>query len=186
MGQGLKLSELDRKTRGVIQKHSRPTLIIVDDFESESNAPTPERRVANKKWITEAVIPCLTPDGRLVMVGTVISDDCFLMWAKEASSWITLEYTIVDEHFGEPTWQDRFPKEKIEQIRKEFEEFGNLGGFYQEYMNQPQVPEDVRLKNNGFKYHDFDVVRINNLNYLQNINADDRILTPCYLTAVLT
>ena len=181
-GARIKALGTGQKPRGVIQRHSRPTLIVIDDFESESNAPTPERRTGNRKWVTEAVIPTLTPDGRIIMVGTVISDDCFLLWAKEAHSWQTLEYTILDDN-GCPTWEDRFPLTKIESIRQEYEDFGNLGGFYQEYMNKPQAPEDAPFKENWFKYHDFELIRLNNLNYLSKKTNDTEILIPCYVVA---
>lgn len=179
-GSRIKAFGTGQKPRGVIQRHSRPNLIIIDDFESETNASTPERRIANRKWVTEAITPTLTPDGRIIMVGTVISEDCFLLWAKEASSWITLEYSIIGND-GKPAWEDRFPMDKIQKIKLEFEEFGNLGGFYQEFMNMPQAPEDAPFKNEWFKYHAYSVVNKNGKNYLVHDNNPD-VLIPCYLT----
>ena len=52
-----------QRVRGFIEGDTRPNLIIVDDFESELNAFTPEARAKNKKWMTEAVIPSLSDDG---------------------------------------------------------------------------------------------------------------------------
>ena len=46
-----------QRVRGFIEGDTRPNLIIVDDYESELNAATPEARAKNKKWITDAVIP---------------------------------------------------------------------------------------------------------------------------------
>ena len=54
-----------QKMRGVIHKHTRPTLIILDDVESEKNSKTIESRVDLRKWVSEAVLPTLTPDGNL-------------------------------------------------------------------------------------------------------------------------
>ena len=48
-----------QRVRGFLQGDTRPNLIIVDDFESELNAYTPEARAKNRKWLTEAVIPSL-------------------------------------------------------------------------------------------------------------------------------
>ena len=86
-----------QRVRGFIEGDTRPNLIIVDDFESELNAFTPEARAKNRKWMTEAVIPSLSDDGRIIMIGTVISEDCFLYWAKESSSWNVLWYSIWDD-----------------------------------------------------------------------------------------
>lgn len=43
---------------------------------------TPEARSKNRKWITEAVVPSLSDDSRIVMIGTVISEDCFYTGQK--------------------------------------------------------------------------------------------------------
>ena len=62
-----------QRVRGFLQGDTRPNLIVVDDFESELNAATPEARAKNRKWLTEAVIPSLSDDGKIAMIGTVIS-----------------------------------------------------------------------------------------------------------------
>ena len=54
-----------QRVRGFIQGDTRPNLIIVDDFESEMNAATPEARAKNRKWMTEAVIPSLADEVRI-------------------------------------------------------------------------------------------------------------------------
>ena len=168
-----------QKPRGVISKHTRPTLIILDDIESESNGGTPEARNDNRLWVTNAIEPCLTPDGKMVMIGTVIADDCLMMVAKASSQWKTLEYAILTDE-GKPTWEDRYPLDWIEAKKTYFAEMMNASGFYQEYMNQPQSPEDAPFKQEFFKYHDMDLVRINGLNYLKN---GENELIPCYVTA---
>ena len=134
-----------QRVRGFIEGDTRPTIIIVDDFESELNAATPEARVKNRKWITEAVIPSLADDGRIVMVGTVISEDCFLNWAKGSTSWFTLWYAIIDDK-GESIWPDKFPMERINKIRENYRAIGNDNGFFQEYMNQAQSPDEAPFK----------------------------------------
>ena len=97
-----------QRVRGFIEGDTRPNLIIVDDFESELNAFTAEARVKNRRWMTEAVIPSLSDDGKIVMIGTVISEDCFLYWVKESSAWQVLWYAITQDD-GKSIWPDRFP-----------------------------------------------------------------------------
>jgi predicted phage terminase large subunit-like protein len=104
--------------------------------------------------MTEAVIPSLADEGKIVDVGTVISDDCFLMWAKESPSWKVLWYAIVDED-NKPIWNERFPMERIKQIKEEYATIGNLNGFYQEYMNIPQSPESAPFKPEYIKIHNY-------------------------------
>jgi len=144
-----------QRVRGFIEGDTRPNLIIIDDFESELNAFTAEARAKNRKWITEAVIPSLSDDGRIAMIGTVISEDCFLCWAKESPSWDVLWYSIWDEN-EKSLWEARFPKERILQIKDEFASVGNLNGFYQEYMNIAQSPDDAPFKPEYIQIHHFD------------------------------
>ena len=113
-----------QRVRGFIEGDTRPNLIIVDDYESELNAATPEARAKNKKWITEAVIPSLSDDGKIVLIGTVISEDCFLYWAKDSDAWKVLWYAIQNED-GSSLWPERFPESRIKQIKKEFESCEN-------------------------------------------------------------
>jgi len=144
-----------QRVRGFIEGDTRPNLIIVDDFESELNAYTAEGRAKNRKWMTEAVIPSLSDDGRIVMIGTVISEDCFLCWAKESSAWATLWYSIWDEN-EKSIWPQRFPKSRIMGIKEEFQSVGNLNGFYQEYMNIAQSPDDAPFKPEYIQLHHYD------------------------------
>tara|TARA_B100000941_G_scaffold255494_1_gene204228 strand:+ start:31 stop:1524 length:1494 start_codon:yes stop_codon:yes gene_type:complete len=147
-----------QRVRGFIEGDTRPTLIIVDDFESELNAYTQEARAKNRKWMTEAVIPSLSDEGRIVMIGTVISEDCFLYWAKDSPAWNTLWYSIIDED-GSPIWPERFPKERIEGIKEEYASVGNINGFYQEYMNIAQSPDEAPFKPEWIKLHQYDFER---------------------------
>tara|TARA_R100000152_G_C6765345_1_gene190141 strand:- start:228 stop:1727 length:1500 start_codon:yes stop_codon:yes gene_type:complete len=144
-----------QRVRGFIEGDTRPNLIIIDDFESELNAFTPEARAKNRKWITEAVIPSLSDDGRIAMIGTVISEDCFLCWAKESPAWDVLWYSIWDDDENS-LWEARFPKERILQIKDEFASVGNLNGFYQEYMNIAQSPDDAPFKPDYIQIHHYD------------------------------
>tara|TARA_R110000751_G_scaffold275573_1_gene376503 strand:- start:3616 stop:5127 length:1512 start_codon:yes stop_codon:yes gene_type:complete len=144
-----------QRVRGFIEGDTRPNLIVVDDYESELNAATAEGRAKNRKWITEAVIPSLSDEGRVVMIGTVISEDCFLYWAKDSPAWNVLWFSIWDDN-GKSIWDERFPEERILQIKAEFESVGNLNGFYQEYMNEAQSPDNAPFKPQYIKLHHYD------------------------------
>ena len=148
-----------QRVRGFIEGDTRPTLIIVDDFESELNAFTQEARAKNRKWMTEAVIPSLSDEGRIVMIGTVISEDCFLYWAKDSPAWNTLWYSIINDD-GSPIWPERFPKERIDGIKEEYASVGNINGFYQEYMNIAQSPDEAPFKPEWIKLHQYDFERV--------------------------
>tara|TARA_Y100000593_G_scaffold51899_1_gene97515 strand:+ start:12777 stop:14270 length:1494 start_codon:yes stop_codon:yes gene_type:complete len=166
-----------QRVRGFIEGDTRPNLIIVDDFESELNAYTAEARAKNRKWITEAVIPSLSDEGRIAMIGTVISEDCFLYWAKDSDAWNTLWYSIWDED-EKSIWPERFPKSRIMEIKKEFQSVGNLNGFYQEYMNIAQSPDMAPFKPEWIKLHHYDFERINGQNCLVRTKGEEKDIKP--------
>ena len=166
-----------QRVRGFIEGDTRPNLIVVDDFESELNAFTPEARAKNRKWMTEAVIPSLSDDGKICMIGTVISEDCFLYWAKESETWRVLWYSIWNDE-EKSIWPERFPKSRILGIKKEFESVGNLNGFYQEYMNIAQSPDNAPFKPEWIQLHHYDYERINGQNCLVREVGDEKKIIP--------
>ena len=166
-----------QKIRGAIEGDTRPNVIILDDIESETNAATAETRVDNRKWITDAVIPSLADNGRIIMVGTVIHEDCFLCWAKESSAWSVLWYGIVDEN-DVPTWPERFPIERVKQIKEEFSSVGNLNGFYQEYMNIAQAPDTAPFKPSFIRIHDYQYDVIDDKQVLVRDIGSEKITIP--------
>ena len=170
-----------QRVRGFLQGDTRPNLIIVDDFESELNAYTPEARAKNRKWLTEAVIPSLSDEGKIAMIGTVISEDCFLCWAKESSAWNVLWFSIWDDN-EESIWPERFPKERILAIKEEFKSVGNINGFFQEYMNIAQSPDDAPFQPEWIKIHHLDYERRQNQNLLiKNKGLENEEIKPAEL-----
>ena len=162
-----------QRVRGFLQGDTRPNLIIVDDFESELNAYTPEARAKNRKWLTEAVIPSLSDEGKIAMIGTVISEDCFLCWAKESSAWNVLWFAIWNDD-EKSSWPERFPKERILSIKEEFKSVGNINGFFQEYMNIAQSPDAAPFQPDWIKIHNWEYKRIDGQNCLvQNYGDED-------------
>mgnify|MGYP003652181672 CR=1 FL=1 len=127
--------------------------------------------------MTEAVIPSLSDEGQVCMIGTVISEDCFLYWAKESPSWHTLWYSIWDDE-QKSIWPERFPKSRILQIKEEFAAVGNLNGFYQEYMNIAQSPDNAPFKPAWIKVHDYDFKRIDGQNCLVRTLDDTEEVIP--------
>ena len=166
-----------QRVRGFIEGDTRPNLIIVDDFESELNAFTPEARAKNRKWMTEAVIPSLSDDGKICMIGTVISEDCFLYWAKESETWKVLWFSIWDEN-EKSIWPERFPKSRILGIKKEFQSVGNLNGFFQEYMNIAQSPDNAPFKPEWVQLHHYNYEKINGQNCLTREIGDEKKIIP--------
>ena len=166
-----------QRIRGAIEGDTRPNVIILDDIESELNAATSEARASNRMWITDAVIPSLADNGRIIMIGTVIHEDCFLCWAKGSTAWKVLWYGILDEN-NNPIWTQRFPMERVLSIKEEFSSVGNLNGFYQEYMNIAQAPDSAPFKPSFIHLHEFDFEFREDQHVLVRKIGDDEIIKP--------
>ena len=170
-----------QRVRGFIEGDTRPNLIIVDDFESELNAYTPEARAKNRKWMTEAVIPSLSDEGKIAMIGTVISEDCFLYWAKESSAWNVLWFSIWNDK-EKSIWPERFPKDRILAIKDEFSSVGNINGFYQEYMNIAQSPDDAPFQPEWIKMHNYEYKKLDGQNVIiKNEGLENEKIKPVEL-----
>ena len=106
------------------------------------------------------------------MIGTVISEDCFLCWAKESSAWNVLWFSIWNDD-EKSIWPERFPKERILAIKKEFKSVGNINGFFQEYMNIAQSPDDAPFQPDWIKLHNWEYKRIQEQNCLVQNYGDE-------------
>lgn len=123
---------------------TRPNIIILDDFESESNSGTPEAIDKNISWITKAVEPSLSDHGRLIAIGTIISQRAYLSQIRKDPTWKTHFYQAIMG--GRSLWPERFSMERLMRIKQSYSARGQLAAFYQEYMNLP-----IDVENQAFK-----------------------------------
>jgi predicted phage terminase large subunit-like protein len=106
------------------------------------------------------------------------AEDCFLCWAKESSAWHVLWFSIWNDN-EESIWPERFPKERILSIKEEFKSVGNINGFFQEYMNIAQSPDDAPFQPKWIKIHSYDYKRIQGQNCLvKNYGEENEIIKP--------
>ena len=164
--------------RGGAKLHKRYDLIILDDFEHEANTITSDARAKNANLVTAVVYPALEPHtGRLRVNGTPVHHDSFInnlltnhSRAKKANkefAWRLITYKAVTED-GDPLWSSWFPKEKLTEKKKFYQDSGQPQKFYQEYMMEVQSLEDSLWTREHIKYwegyYDFNVEE--NQNYL--------------------
>jgi predicted phage terminase large subunit-like protein len=136
-----------QKVRGMLtgeETITRPNLIILDDFESETNSGTKEAIDKNVKWITKAVEPSLSDDGRLIAIGTIVSQRAYLSRIRKDPAFKVHFYQAIMG--GEPLWPERFSMKKLMALKASFEARGELEAFYQEYMNIPINVEDQTFR----------------------------------------
>ena len=68
----------EQKMRGLKWKNKRPDLIVGDDLENDEIVLNKDRREKFKRWFYGALIPCLSSNGVIRVVGTILHEDSLL------------------------------------------------------------------------------------------------------------
>jgi len=129
------------RIRGIKWKNQRPTLINLDDFESEANTGTPNQRQDVDNWIDDQVLPAGDKNPTFQFFGTIVHPEAFLAKAKNLTIFqppngIYFERAI--EHRNKPTW-NRYDMDWIRERREYYESKNKLSSFMQEYYNIPRL-----------------------------------------------
>ena len=129
--------------------------VFLDDIENEDTVLTLESRQKLKDVVLNAIYNALDVNvGRLIFTGTPIHYDSFCQnildgWHKarrdgveEEYSWKVISYKATQPNMeGGVLWHSYFPREKLDEKRKFFDDNQRLQGYYQEYELQPQGNE---------------------------------------------
>ena len=168
----------NQRLRGRAEVDVRYTGIILDDFESELNTKTPERRSEIKKWVVSTVYPALEEspgrEGWIWLAGTIVHFDSFLQMTYDGFrkaeedgstySWdVVFKRAIEDE---KPMWAEQFPLAKLKKKKKEFIEAGLVNKFAQEYMNDARDLGSAAFKVDRVKNHSYQFKAENKFSYL--------------------
>ena len=167
-----------QRLRGRAEVDVRYTGIVLDDFESELNTKTPERRADIKKWIVSTVYPALeeTPgnEGWIWLSGTIVHFDSYLQMTydgyKKAMEenrpypWDVNFYRAIEN--GKPLWESQFSEEKLESKKREFIEAGLVNKFAQEYMNDARDITNAAFKIDRIQYYNGTFKNKHNMPYI--------------------
>lgn len=146
--------------RGLRVGPHRPDLVICDDIEKDDLVRSPEARKRLDRWLRRVVVPALAPDGRLIVVGSLLHSDSLLAnlcRPEKFPRWDARVYRALEcdplenkadaagEHSAgtfarRALWPARWPVEKL------LEERARIGteAFEQEYQANP-VDDDRRI-----------------------------------------
>lgn len=102
-------------------------LILCDDILDEENTITPEQREKVETWFTKTLLPCLAPDGVVVMLGTRWAEDDLYQKLTDpvdegGKGWELLRRQAVevdDKGKQRSYWPEYWPMEKLEETRIE-------------------------------------------------------------------
>ena len=164
----------EQKVRGMKWGALRPDLIVCDDLEEDEQVMSPERREKFRKWFMNALIPCGSDACSIRVVGTILHLDSMLNRLRTNKAWEFLFYAAHDDNFESLLWPEKFSKETLKEIQRDYIEDGNPEGYSQEYLNQP-----VDIKRAFFKkdyFYDFE--RAKDGRWLKEIGGDGQDIKP--------
>jgi phage terminase large subunit-like protein len=180
-----------QRLRGRAEVDVRYTGIVLDDFESELNTKTPERRAEIKKWVVSTVYPALeeTPgnEGWIWLSGTIVHYDSFLqmvcdgyknaMKDNRSYPWDVVFHRAVED--GKSIWPEQFSLEKLDRKKREFIEAGLVNKFAQEYMNDARDISNASFKIDRIQYYSGVFKNEGGFNYI--IEGEDAIPVNVYI-----
>ena len=140
---------------------TRPNIIILDDFESETNSNTPEAIEKNKKWIVGAVEPSLADNGVLIATGTLISEAAYLSEIRKDSAWKVMFLQALMNETADgpgniPIFPSRFTHDDIMAKKRSYEARGQGAIWWREYMNKCNDVDRQIFPRERFKYFDYE------------------------------
>ncbi|RMD71164.1 MAG: hypothetical protein D6822_03205, partial [Cyanobacteria bacterium J149] len=146
-------TEIKTITKGESVRGKRPTLVLIDDPQENKDVKNPALAEEFNNWIWTSVYNTLDPTGRMVVLGTMLSDNCFVNHLKQSAEdrgFSLVEYRAIiwDEgkdlsketldlwfKHGKPLWEEKWSMEALAERRNKIGD----REFLQEYMNQAQV-----------------------------------------------
>ena len=147
-----------QRLRGRAEVDVRYTGIILDDFESELNTKTPERRREIKKWVVSTIYPALEE--------TPGNEGCYrkAMEHKRSYPWDVIFHRAIED--GKSIWSEQFSLEKLKNKKREFIEAGLVNKFAQEYMNDARDITNAAFKIDRIQHYNGERKLMNGFNYI--------------------
>lgn len=158
----------EQKLRGLKWNNKRPDLIICDDLENDEIVMNKDRRDKFRRWFLGALLPCMSVNGHIRYVGTILHTDSMLeslmpkhwqkdtvqddlkVWHTKKRSWRSVKYRAHNADFTKLLWPQNYDKAWFIDKRKEYVDMGYPDVYSMEYLNVP-IDESVAY----FKRGDF-------------------------------
>lgn len=142
----------EQKIRGRKWRGKRPGLIVFDDIEDDEQVENKDRRRKFRRWFFRACKQALRDNGRIRGHGTILHVDSLLKRLINNKSWDSKVYKAHAgfDDFTQILWPEKFPEQRLRDIRQEFINENDSGGYSQEYLNDPRDSDDLYLRDEWF------------------------------------
>ena len=168
----------EQKLRGVKWAGKRPDLIVCDDFEEDEAVMNKERREKFRRWFYGALIPCLSVDGVIRVVGTILHMDSLLerlmpefqlqtrnkrkflfieplkTWTEHPVAWKSIKYRAHSDDWKHLLWKERITEEFLKARKQQYIDMGLPDVYSQEYLNIPLDESMAFFKRGDFRDQD--------------------------------
>lgn len=159
----------EQKLRGLNWNGTRPDLVIGDDLENDELVMNKDRRAKLRRWFFGALLPVLSPKGKVRIWGTILHSDSLLESFMPAETdrmtvteelkqyntrkkgmWVAVKYRAHNPEMTKLLWPERFSAESFKEKQQEYALQGISDVYSQEYLNRP-IDDSVAF----FKKKDF-------------------------------
>ena len=134
----------------------RPNLIIFDDVEDSESVRTEEQRDKTLNWLkadVENALPQIgTERGRLVGLGTILSQEALLPKLASSPEWLTVTFGAIDPD-GDMLWEHYLTKSQYEAKRVSYARLRRLHLFNMEFLSTTRAEDEGSIfQARYFKY----------------------------------
>lgn len=138
----------EQKVRGRKWYNRRPDFIVIDDLENDEMIENDDRRSKLRNWFFKALIPCLSKNGMVAYIGTILHEDALLSRLQKNKSWHSKLYKAhkAFDDFSELLWPEQHSEASLRAIRQEFIDDNYAEGYAQEYLNDPTQHSEAFFK----------------------------------------
>ena len=164
--------------RGAKEMGQRPTLAILDDLVSDTDANSPTIIATIENTVYKAVSKALSPTKqKMVWLGTPFNAKDPLYKAVESGAWsvsvfpICEEFPVSKENFR-GSWEDRFTYEYVLDEYEEAQALGMPANFNQELMLRIMSEEDRLVKDSDIRWYESNLVQDHKGRYNFYITTD--------------
>ena len=150
---------------GSAVRMKRADVIICDDILDDSNTGTPEQRVKTKMWFNDTLVPVLTPEGKIIVIGTLFNKaDLYSDLLKNpVYNFKKIYRAITNKDKKEVLWPEKW---SYKQLQKKEKEVGKIA-FARQYMNEIRATEEC-----PFNEKDIDKAKDVNRKLLRSYDGD--------------
>lgn len=144
-----------QQIRGLLFDRYRPDLILVDDLETSEGVKSDEQRAKLRNWFFSDLVNSVdrgSKDWKIVVIGTILHEDCLLVHLKDDPEWTVIELELCDDNL-KSNWPDFMDDAGVLKLYEAYKSKGMLDTFYREYRNKPIASEDATFRKDYFQHH---------------------------------